>query len=60
MLKLSQTLYAYFQKRAEVACQSARTSKQLLSSCIESANNHVVEVAEEMTVEGAKGRKRSL
>ena len=38
--------------------KSARTSKQLLSSCIESANNHVEEVAKETTAEGAKGRKR--
>ena len=33
-------------------------SKQLPSSCIEAANNHVEEVAKQTTAEGAKGRKR--
>ena len=47
-LKLSQTLYAYFQKNEQnLPAKSARTS-----------NNHVEEVAKEMTAEGAKGRKR--
>ena len=41
----------------KLPAKSARTSKQLLS-CIESANNHVEEVAKETTAEGAKGRKR--
>ena len=42
----------------KLPAKSARTSKQLLSSCIESANNHVEEVAKETTAEGTKGRKR--
>ena len=42
----------------KLPAKSARMSKQLLSSCIESANNHVEEVVKETTAEGPKGRKR--
>ena len=44
--------------KQKLPTKSARMSKQLLSSCIESANNHVEEIAKETTAEGAKGRKR--
>ena len=59
MLKLFQTLHAYFQKNEKLPAKSARTSKQLLSSSIEPANNHVEGVAKETTAEGAKGRKEA-
>ena len=55
-----QTLYAYFQKMSKSCLPNPQgpLSKQLPSSCIESANNHVEEMAKQTTAEGAKGRKR--
>ena len=62
LLKMSQTLYAYFQKTsASKTClpnPQGPLSKQLPSSCIESANDHVQKVTEQTVAEGAKGRKR--
>ena len=57
---LMMSLCAYFQKTSKSCLPNPRgpLSKQLPSSCIESANNHVEEVAKQTTTEGAKGRKR--
>ena len=58
LIKMS--LCAYFQKMNKSCLPNPQgpLSKQLPSSCIESANNHVEEVTKQMTTEGAKGRKR--
>ena len=55
-----QTLYAYFQKMNKSCLPNPQgpLSKQHTSSCIESANNHVEEMAKQTTAEGAKDRKR--
>ena len=62
LLKMSQTLYAYFQKTStSKTClpnPQGPLSEQL-PFCIESANNHIQKVTEQ-TAEGAKGRKRGL
>ena len=57
---VSDSVYLLSKTEQKLPAKFARTSKQLLSeaSCIESANNHVEEVAKETTAEGAKGRKR--
>ena len=54
------SLYAYFQRTSKSCLPNPQgpLSKQLPSSCIESANNHVEEVTKQTTTEGAKGRKR--
>ena len=61
LLKMSQTLYSYFQKTStSKTClpnPQGPLSQQLPSSCIESANEHVQKVTEQ-TVEGAKERRR--
>ena len=58
--KMSQTLYAYFQRTSNSCLPSPQgpVSKRLPSSLIESVNSHVEEVANETTAEGTKGRKR--
>ena len=60
MLKLSQTLDAYFQKTSKSCLPNpqGRPNNFFLLVAIESANNHVEEVAKETTAEGAKGKKR--
>ena len=55
-----QTLCAYFQKMSKSCLPNSQEvggplSKQLPSSCIKSANNHVEKMTKQMIAEGAKG-----
>ena len=55
-----QTPYTYFQKMSQSCLPNPQgpLSKQLPLSCIESANNHVEEMAKHMTAEDTKDRER--
>ena len=61
LLNSVQTIRLVSEKEQKLPTKFARTFVQTIpSSCIESANNHVEEMAKQTTTEGAKGREARI